>query len=106
MIGGKLTEIVMQEELIDNIVKVKIEEELKDLKIKHKNSLSILERKLQDNENSFNIKLTKIESELETLRGRLATTAEKLSRLERAVKNNSDNRNENYYHQSRSSKPW
>ena len=58
------------------------------------NSLSILERKLQDNENSFNIKLTKIESELETLRGKLATTTEKLSRLERAVKNNSDNRNE------------
>ena len=67
VIGGKLTEIVMQEELID-IVKVKIEEELKDLKIKHKNYLSILETKLQDNENSFNIKLTKIESELETLR--------------------------------------
>ena len=41
VIGGKLTEIVMQEELIDNIVEVKIEEELKDLKIKHKNSLSI-----------------------------------------------------------------
>ena len=39
VIGGKLTEIVMQEELIDNIVKVKIEEELKDLKIKHKNSV-------------------------------------------------------------------
>ena len=95
VIGGKLTEIVMQEELIDNIVKVKIEEELKDLKIKHKNPLSILKRNFQDNENSFNIKLTKIESELETLRGgKLATTTEKLSRLERAVKNNSDNRNE------------
>ena len=72
VIGGKLTEIVMQEELINNIVKVKIEEELKDLKIKHKNYLSVLERKLQDNENSFNIKLTKIESESETLRGKLA----------------------------------
>ena len=36
VIGGKLTEIVMQEELIYNIVKVKIEEEFKDLKIKHK----------------------------------------------------------------------
>ena len=72
VIGGKLTEIVMQEELINNIVKVKIEEELRDLKIKHKNSLSVLERKLQDNENSFNIKLTKIESESETLRGKLA----------------------------------
>ena len=59
VIGGKLTEIVIEEELNDNIVKVKIEEELKDLKIKHKNSLSILERKLQDNENGFNIKLSK-----------------------------------------------
>ena len=94
VISGKLTEIVMQEGLIYNIVKVRIKEELKDLKIKHKNSLSILERKLQDNGNSFNIKLTKIESELETLRGKLATTIEKLSRLERVVKNNSDNRNE------------
>ena len=94
VIGGKLTEIVMQEERIDNIVKVQIEEELKDLKIKHKNSLSILERKIQDNENSFNIKLTKIESELETLRGKLAATTEKLSRLERAVKHNSGSRNE------------
>ena len=76
----------MQEELIDNIVIAKIEEELKNLETQHKNSLSVLERKLQDNENSFNIKLTNIESELETLRGKLATTIERLSRLERTVK--------------------
>ena len=48
VIGRKLTEIVMQEELIDGTVKAKIEEELEDLKVQHKNSLSVLERKLQN----------------------------------------------------------
>ena len=48
VIGRKLTEIVMQEELIDSIVKAKVEEELGDLKIQHKNSLSVLESKLQN----------------------------------------------------------
>ena len=83
-----------KEERIDNSVKAKTEEELKDLKIQLKNSLSVLERIRPDNENSFNIRLIKTESELEILRSKLATTTEKLSRLERAVKNNSGNRNE------------
>ena len=60
-------ESVSQGNLIGEIVKRKIEEELKDLTVQHKNSISLLTNKVKDLEEQFETKFTALKNGMEKI---------------------------------------
>ena len=79
-------ELVSQENLIGEIVKRKIEEELKDLKKQHKNSIPLLTKKVKDLEEQFETKLTALKTDMEKIKTRISNTNERCGKMEKSLK--------------------
>ena len=79
-------ELVSQENLIGEIVKRKIEEELKDLKEQQKNSISLLTKKVKDLEEQFETKLTALKTDMEKIKTRISNTNERCGKMEKSLK--------------------
>ena len=67
-------------------MKRKIEEELKDLKEQHKNSISLLTKIVKDLEEQFETKLTALKTDMEKIKTRISNTNERCGKMEKSLK--------------------
>ena len=63
-------------------MKRKIDEKLKDLIEQHKNSISLLTKKLKDLEKQFETKLTALKTDMDKIKTRISNTNERCGKME------------------------
>ena len=80
--------IVMHEDTIEEIVKLKIDQQLKDLKEQQKNVLAVLRDKICNLENHFESEISSLKSEIEKIRSKNTNVNERCGKMEKCIKEN------------------
>ena len=80
--------IVVHEDTIEEIVKFKTDQQLKDLKEQQKNSLAVLRDKICNLENHFESEISSLKSEIEKIRSKNTNVNERCGKMEKCVKEN------------------
>ena len=76
----------MHEDTIEEIVTLKIYQQLKDLKEQQKNSLAVLRDKICNLENHFESEMSYLKSEIEKIRSKNTNVNEICRKMERCIK--------------------
>ena len=78
----------MHEDTTEEIVKLKIDQQLKDLKEQQKNSLAVLRDKICNLENHFESEIPSLKSEIEKIRSKNTNVNERCGKMEKCMKEN------------------
>ena len=88
VVASQLSNSIVHEDTIEEIVKLKIGEQLKDLKEQQKNSLPVLRDKLYNLEDHFESEMSSLKSEIEEIRSKNTNVNERCGKTEKCIKEN------------------
>ena len=70
VIASQLSNSIVHEDTVEEIVKLKIDQQLKDLKGQEKNCLAVLRNKISNLENHFESEISSLKSEIQKIRSK------------------------------------
>ena len=89
VIAFQLSNSIVHEDTIEEIVKLKIDQQLKDLKKEQqKNYLAVLRDKICNLENHFESEISSLKSEIEKIRSKNTNVNERCGKMEKCIKEN------------------
>ena len=86
VIASQISNSIVHEDTIKEIVKLKIDQQLKDLKEQQKNSLAVLRDKICNLENHFESEISSLKSETEKIRSKNTNVNERCGKMEKCIK--------------------
>ena len=86
-LASQATNPILSEELIEEIVKCKIDERLKDLKEQNKNAISLLSKRVGDLEQQVEERVSALKNDIDKMKTRIANVNERCGKIEKSVKN-------------------
>ena len=88
VIASQLSNSIVHEDTIKKSVKLKIDEQLKNLKEQENNSLAVLRDQIFNLENQFESEISSLKSEIEKIRSKNTNVNERRGKMEKRIKEN------------------